>query len=548
MTNDDQIRLALRWSIPNITEDQLLTSTMDWNDSNKIEQNRSLLLDGLSKNLQVFVRNFIQLDTDLSVLLGYTADTWRKENWSSDNDYLKELYSETKRKNPDPLYLLDKIDEKLDFKKETDLNRILKMLVGDFMDTLYEHSSKDQSIPEKSKRKAKVDPMNPDVECGCELNVRSSQTTKSNVESIYRDIFLWCIVTYRLAMAKIILGQMKTRICSALIASKILKSLTQYAPDHGSKEILRSEADVFETYAIEFVRCSYMYNKQQTCELIIRQVDLYGNVTCLQMAIAGDNKKFLNEDACQALLTNIWYDKVDPVQERTRLVVNLLTMGISQLFISMYEKNFSENYSIKQETNTASSNEPIRRPISDDTMNIHWAEILTIITVTSMFFEEARQFYSQESQSFKGKLLTYFDWNNRLSNLFLILPAYLLFYVGLILRFILKDADNFSAARIVLAYDLELWFIIAVLFVGVTPDLGPKLAMIRKMVGRFNTINDIETQAQYIWAYDRCTLIRDYYTRPALFPPFTFLISMAQFCQWCWRKCKRDPREMQCFS
>ncbi|CAF1154197.1 unnamed protein product [Adineta steineri] len=458
MTNDDQIRLALRWGIPNITEDQLLTSTMDWNDSNKIEQNRSLLLDGLSKNLQVFVRNFIQLDTDLSVLLEYTANTWRKESWSPDNYYLKELYSETKRKNPDPLYLLDKIDQKLDFKKETDLNRILEMLVGDFMDPLYKQSSEGQSTSEKSKRKSKIDPMNANVECGYKLNDRSSQTTKKNVESIYCDIFLWCIVTYRLAMAKIILGQMKTRICSALIASKILKSLTQYAPDHGAKEILRLEADVFETYAIEFVRCSYMYNKQQTCELIIRQVKLYGNVTCLQMAIAGDNKKFLNEDACQALLTNIWYDKVDPVQERTRLIVNLLTMGISQLFIST--------------------------PISDDTMNIHWAEVLTIITVTSMFLEEARQFFSQESQSFKGKLLTYFNWNNRLSNLFLILPAYLLFYVGLILRFILRNADNFSAARIVMAYDLELWFIIAVLFVGVTPDLGPKLAMIRKMVGK----------------------------------------------------------------
>ncbi|CAF1365347.1 unnamed protein product, partial [Rotaria sordida] len=278
MTDDDQIRLAFRWSIPNITEDQLLTSTMNWNDSNKIEQNRWLLVDGLS----------------------------------------------------------------------------------DFMYPLYGHSLKVQSNSETSKRKRKIEvAASTDVEYGCELNVQPSQqksesinkTVKKDVELIYRDIFLWCILTYRLAIAKIILGQMKTRICSALIASKILKSLTYYAPDHGSKERLHSEANVFETYAIEFVRCSYVYNKQQTCELIIRQINLYGDITCLQMAIAGDNKKFLNEDACQALLTNIWYDKIDPVQERTRLVINLLTMGVSQLFISMYEKHFYENRSKKQETN-----------------------------------------------------------------------------------------------------------------------------------------------------------------------------------------------------
>ncbi|CAF1420809.1 unnamed protein product [Rotaria sordida] len=244
------------------------------------------------------------------------------------------------------------------------------MFVGDFMYPLYGHSLKVQSNSETSKRKRKIEvAASTDVEYGCELNVQPSQqksesinkTVKKDVELIYRDIFLWCILTYRLAIAKIILGQMKTRICSALIASKILKSLTYYAPDHGSKERLHSEANVFETYAIEFVRCSYVYNKQQTCELIIRQINLYGDITCLQMAIAGDNKKFLNEDACQALLTNIWYDKIDPVQERTRLVINLLTMGVSQLFISMYEKHFYENRSKKQETNTMTSNHSTRR-------------------------------------------------------------------------------------------------------------------------------------------------------------------------------------------
>ena len=54
------------------------------------------------------------------------------------------------------------------------------------------------------------------------------------------------------------------------------------------------------------------------------------------------------------------------------------------------------------------------------------------------------------------------------------------------------------------------------------------------------TINDIQTQAQYVWAYDRCEIVRTYHARPALFPPFTFLISMVRCVQWCWRKvCKK---------
>lgn len=196
------------------------------------------------------------------------------------------------------------------------MNSILEMLVGDFMQPLYDKKSEVES---------------------------ETQTEEMNSETIYRDLFIWSVFTHRIPLAKIFLGQMKTRICSALLASKVLKSLSKYAPDHESKRKLLSEADEFETHAIEFVRYAYSYNRQQTCELIMRKVDLYGEVTCLHMAIVADDKKFLYQDACQALLTNIWFDKVDPVRERTRLVINILTLGISQIFISLYEKRIQDN-------------------------------------------------------------------------------------------------------------------------------------------------------------------------------------------------------------
>ena len=54
----------------------------------------------------MFVRNFLQLDIDLSVLFAPVDRKidipWIKEEqevWSHENDYLKELYSEAKRTN-----------------------------------------------------------------------------------------------------------------------------------------------------------------------------------------------------------------------------------------------------------------------------------------------------------------------------------------------------------------------------------------------------------------------------------------------------------------
>jgi hypothetical protein len=42
-----------------------------------------------------------------------------------------------------------------------------------------------------------------------------------------------------------------------------------------------------------------------------------------------------------------------------------------------------------------------------------------------------------------------------------------------------------------MAYDLELWFIRSILFIGIAPNLGPKLVMIRKMVRIIDLLFDM---------------------------------------------------------
>ncbi len=80
-----------------------------------------------------------------------------------------------------------------------------------------------------------------------------------------------------------------------------------------------------------------------------------------------------------------------------------------------------------------------------------------------------------------GKLSNYFI-TNQFSNLIHV-TSFLLFYIGLILRFTNTYSDGaFSAAKIVLAYDLEIWFIRSLSFIGIAQNMGPKLVMIRKMV------------------------------------------------------------------
>ena len=63
------------------------------------------------------------------------------------------------------------------------------------------------------------------------------------------------------------------------------------------------------------------------------------------------------------------------------------------------------------------------------------------------------------------------------------MSSYLLFYIGLIVRFTYAaDEEQLSVAKIILAYDLEIWFIRSLSFLGIARKMGPKLVMIRRMV------------------------------------------------------------------
>lgn len=59
-------------------------------------------MDALSKNLLVFVMNFVKLDIDISVLFDTTREmspATTAQYWSHEHIYLQELYADANRKN-----------------------------------------------------------------------------------------------------------------------------------------------------------------------------------------------------------------------------------------------------------------------------------------------------------------------------------------------------------------------------------------------------------------------------------------------------------------
>ena len=171
-----------------------------------------------------------------------------------------------------------------------------------------------------------------------ESEVPDSEETRKEVGAlVYRDLFLWSILTNRIEMSKVILSHMETRISAALIASKIFKSYVHFALDNESKDVLRSQASQFEEYANECLKSCYNYDEEKAGEIAIRRLNIFGGVTCLQVAVDADDKNFIGQPCCDQLLNNIWYDKMQPHQSnisgRIRLLVSVWTFGLLAPFL-----------------------------------------------------------------------------------------------------------------------------------------------------------------------------------------------------------------------
>jgi hypothetical protein len=100
---------------------------------------------------------------------------------------------------------------------------------------------------------------------------------------VMRDLFLWSVLMNRKGMAIVFLAYMKYRICSALIATKILKKYSDNAQNKDMKEKYGEDATFFENYAIDCIKQCHAKDTDLACEIVLQQIELYGQVTCLQV-------------------------------------------------------------------------------------------------------------------------------------------------------------------------------------------------------------------------------------------------------------------------
>lgn len=181
---------------------------------------------------------------------------------------------------------------KTEVESVSDLDRILRHLVGDYMKSLYTNTTPGilgklevccRCTPGGRVADSRSD-LYRDIEIADESEVPDpEQAAKEVRELVVRDLFLWSVLTNRMDMSTVLLSHMRTRICAALIASKIMKSYQNYAHDNESKDKFAAQANYFEEYASECLKCCYNADEDIACEIAIRRIDVFGSVSSLQV-------------------------------------------------------------------------------------------------------------------------------------------------------------------------------------------------------------------------------------------------------------------------
>ncbi|CAF1276333.1 unnamed protein product [Rotaria magnacalcarata] len=533
------LQLAMDWNCIDVAKELILENSLD-----NILNKEHTFIYALTKDLPTFVYEFLKLGIDPSKIFFPNDEFFRGTNRYK--KFIGDLYTDA-AVNSNTTHLRWFVESDSDISEKhiqrtDDLNAVISVLIGDYMSKLYFDSDRKEmkyrSLWGLNKEDAEQNAI--PVEIVTDDDDLFDRENRQKVEDyVMRDLFLWSILMYHVDLAKVFLSYLKYRICAALIATKILKEYHRKATHGELKDSYMKNADYFQQYAIDCVTQCEKNDPDQACQIILQRIELYGNVTCLQVAADAHDKLFIATPCCVQAMNNIWFDKIYPEQSRKRNNISMglgfISLGLLAPFLVNYRNdggepkdesltrrlqpygiNYSDAYTLEypRYTKISSLNRYMHRVKNfhqalrmkyfyhclsyivflllfsymilfnfqlptDKIPSIHWTEIVTIILVSSMLIEEIHCFVSMDNLSFPGKCFNYFR------NLFKIMAivGFILFYVGLVLRFTYTTTDEeFFAARIVMAIDLEIWWLRSLSFIIVVRFLGPHIVAIGKML------------------------------------------------------------------
>ncbi|CAF3720059.1 unnamed protein product [Rotaria magnacalcarata] len=354
-----------------------------------------------------------------------------------------------------------------------------------------------------------------DTESAIDVHMAKTFRPVKNFEqqAMFRDIFFWSVIG------------------AALIAARMAQHLSLTGNNPYTRNTYGEHRVIYEEYARACIDACYQRDKQRACQLLLREIPLYGNMTCAQVAIASEITPVISTHCFNQILDRQWYGYLDAASLTTvwavvKFTIHLASLGLLAPRFLHYRSADTRKYKNDQDNNEQDTHSNRNFVGIDDQIkqkfsygrrllqfhsspvvmisyqfliyiwfllvfsywmlfhmqtpneSIGWSEIYLIIAISATLIEDIRKF----AVEYRTQMLE--RW--RLSDIWLLIiypMPYILFYVGFGLHVnSTGNPDKFTAARIILAIDLEIWYFLSLRFVSAVKLLGPKLFMIRNML------------------------------------------------------------------
>lgn len=115
--------------------------------------------------------------------------------------------------------------------------------------------------------------------------IRDGTLAEESIQEMMRDLLFWTLFTSRFEMAKVLILHIRPRICAALICAAVLRNLGRKVVSRDKRHLYKQWACDFETYATDCINACFLQNERKACELLIREIPLFGRITCMQVRL-----------------------------------------------------------------------------------------------------------------------------------------------------------------------------------------------------------------------------------------------------------------------
>uniref|UniRef100_A0A671R9J1 Transient receptor potential cation channel subfamily M member 4-like n=1 Tax=Sinocyclocheilus anshuiensis TaxID=1608454 RepID=A0A671R9J1_9TELE len=457
----DELKLAVTWNRVDIAKSELFSGNIDW----KYEDLEVSMTDALENDKPQFVRLFI--DNGLNILNYLTYGR------------LEGLYDSISKTSQAGMLLQHLLEERINESNDQTCHV-----------SLYEVRSGNGQISAEV-----CQPFYRSVLCVDAASTKRKALKVPDLtleECLYRQnmckdpwlcLFLWAVLQNRGEMAILCWEMCGESVLTALGGCKILRELSKLEIETAAKLSMKELATKFECMAHDVFSTCYQTKASYSYKLLIRKSNLWGDATCLKMAMATDARYFFSHDGVQSLLSQIWWGDMERGTELWKLALTMIIPPLKRPFWLSRWKQFWYAPVTSFIGNVVTyflflilyayvllvdfKPPPPEGPAVSEYVLYFW--VFTIVC------EEIRETFIVGSKTFCQRLMLYVQdvWNK-----FDVL-AISLFIAGLCCRMF---SWSYNTGRDILCMDYMVFTLRLIHIFAIHRQLGPKIIILGKMI------------------------------------------------------------------